>query len=72
MEYVASPTSFISLSTKKLLSLCRPHSDHWPQVDWTWWIITKMILANLVLLLVLLIIEAILFNCQNNQLGRGS
>ena len=71
LEYSASPSSFLSLSVKKLLELCHPESAHWPKVKWNWWIITKIILANLVLLLVLLLIEAILFNCQNNQLGRA-
>jgi len=68
MEYSASPSSFLSLSSKKLLELCRPESAHWPKVEWSWWIFSKIFLANLLLLVVLLIVESLLFNCNTNKL----
>ena len=68
MEYSASPSSFLSLSSKKLLELCRPESAHWPKVEWSWWIFSKLFLANLLLLVVLLILESLLFNCNTNKL----
>merc|ERR1711936_1506797 len=67
MEYSASPSSFLSLSSKKLLELCRPESAHWPKVEWSWWIFSKFFLANLLLLVVLLIVESLLFNCNTNK-----
>ena len=71
LEYSASPSSFLSLSVKKLLELSQPGSAHWPKVEWNWRVITKIILANLVLLLLLLLLEGIFFNCENNKLGRA-
>ena len=71
LEYSASPSSFLSLSIKKLLELSQPESAHWPKVEWNWRIIIKIILANMVLLLILLLLEGIFFNCKNNKLGRA-
>ena len=71
LEYSASPSSFLSLSVKKLLQLSKPESAHWPKVKWNWRILTKIVLANLLPLLLLLLIEGIFFNCRNNKLGRA-
>ena len=71
LEYSASPSSFLSLSVKKLLELSQPESAHWPKVEWNWTIITKIVLANMVLLVILLALEASFFNCKSNQLGRA-
>merc|ERR1711953_721416 len=68
LEYSASPSSFLSLSVKKLLQLSKPESAHWPKVKWNWRILTKIVLANLLPLLLLLLIEGIFFNCRNNKL----
>ena len=70
IQYLASPRSFLSLSTKKLLQLSRPESDHWPKVTWNSWIITKIVLSHLSVLAFLLLLEGALYDCPKNKLGR--